>query len=573
MGRLEHLSELEAALRGASLDLATPHAAQGEDVRARAVRRLEDHVIARLESLGGPLLAVVGGSTGAGKSTLVNSLVRSKVSASSALRPTTRRPLLLHHRADGAWFEQARLLPGLARVRVAPDEPPSPPALARSHLDRVHDGRSELELRVTEALPEGLALVDAPDLDSVVDANRALSRQLLDAADLWVFVTTAARYADAVPWQVLGQAGGRDLTVAVVLNRVPAGATQTVEADLRQMMDRAGLADAPLFVVDEQPLDADGLLPRAAVAPLRQWLIDLGADARARTEVAHRALAGAVREITTSVVEVEAALTEHDATIRRAGAHLDEQVDAGVRRLAAATEDGTLLRGEVLARWQEVVGAADFTRKLGSQVSWWRDRLTAALRGRPAPVQPVQDAIEAGLAALVREEMSRVREDAEAAWQAEASVAALVDRARAEDPTALDQRALDLTREWQRDLLAMVRDQGASRRTGARVMAVGLNVTGVALMIVLFASTGGLTGTEVGVAGATAAVSQRLLEALFGDQAVRAMSQRARSTLLERGRDALENAVGPLRDQLPATSDVAALVRARASVQDDWGLR
>ena len=47
-------------------------------------------------------------------------------------------------------------------------------------------------------LQPGLALLDSPDIDSVLAENRALATQLLAAADAWLFVTTAARYADAV---------------------------------------------------------------------------------------------------------------------------------------------------------------------------------------------------------------------------------------------------------------------------------------------------------------------------------------------------------------------------------------
>ena len=42
----------------------------------------------------------VSGSTGAGKSTLVNSLVGSEVSTAGVLRPTTRRPVLVHNPLD-----------------------------------------------------------------------------------------------------------------------------------------------------------------------------------------------------------------------------------------------------------------------------------------------------------------------------------------------------------------------------------------------------------------------------------------------------------------------------------------
>jgi hypothetical protein len=58
-----------------------------------------------------------------------------------------------------------------------------------------------LRLVTSEELWPGLAILDAPDIDSVEIANHDLAAQLLGAADLWLFVTTAARYADAVPWE------------------------------------------------------------------------------------------------------------------------------------------------------------------------------------------------------------------------------------------------------------------------------------------------------------------------------------------------------------------------------------
>ena len=113
----------------------------------------------------------------------------------------------------------------------------------------------------SDHIPAGLALLDAPDIDSVVSANRELATQLLAAADMWIFVTTAARYADAVPWDFLRAAVTRGTAVAVVLDRVPEGATAEVRADLATMLTEQGLGGAPLFVVPETtPYDA--MLPR-----------------------------------------------------------------------------------------------------------------------------------------------------------------------------------------------------------------------------------------------------------------------------------------------------------------------
>src|SRR6185312_4018983 len=148
------------------------------------------YLLPRLARLDAPLLVVVGGSTGAGKSTLVNSIVRTPVSPAGVLRPTTRAPVLVCHPSDMPWFTEANILPGLQRTTGA-----------SSAGSAAADIRT-LQVVSAPALTPGLALLDAPDIDSVVDANRALATQLLAAADLWLFVTTASRYADAVPWEL-----------------------------------------------------------------------------------------------------------------------------------------------------------------------------------------------------------------------------------------------------------------------------------------------------------------------------------------------------------------------------------
>src|SRR4029079_3985163 len=83
------------------------------------VAQLDDYLLPRLARLDAPLLVVVGGSTGAGKSTLVTSPVRERVSPPSVLRPTTRGPVLVCHPDDAAWFTAARLLPHPLRRRQA----------------------------------------------------------------------------------------------------------------------------------------------------------------------------------------------------------------------------------------------------------------------------------------------------------------------------------------------------------------------------------------------------------------------------------------------------------------------
>ena len=72
--------------------------------RRAVVDQIDDYLLPRLRDLGAPLLTVVGGSTGAGKSTLVNSLVGAPVTTAGVLRPTTRSPVLVCAPTDVAAF-------------------------------------------------------------------------------------------------------------------------------------------------------------------------------------------------------------------------------------------------------------------------------------------------------------------------------------------------------------------------------------------------------------------------------------------------------------------------------------
>jgi hypothetical protein len=208
---------------------------------------------------------------------------------------TTRQPILLHHPAEGRWFEDQGVLPSLSRIRGTLNQEPLRATQAGPAPDPA--AVTSMVLVADAAVAEGIALIDAPDVDSVSADNRKLTGQLLAAADPWVFVTTANRYADAVPWRLLLDAASQDITVAVVLDRVPSAAEAEVSADLQSMLSSHGLGRARLFVVPEAPLDGMGMLPSPAVEPLRLWLQDLAADAAGRAEIARRTLSGTVKAL------------------------------------------------------------------------------------------------------------------------------------------------------------------------------------------------------------------------------------------------------------------------------------
>ncbi|WP_406831502.1 GTPase domain-containing protein [Pedococcus sp. KACC 23699] len=553
------VTTLRDRVADAELPLDIPGVAAGRATRDSLLKQLDDYVIPRLRSLDAPLLAVVGGSTGAGKSTLVNSIVDAQVSRSGVLRPTTTTPVLVHHPKDERWFLDDRILPGLSRVTGAVTG---------------DDGAGSLRLVPSSSLPPGMALLDAPDIDSVVSANRALAGQLLAAADLWLFVTTAARYADAVPWDLLRQASERGTAVAIVLDRVPPEAMADIRGHLASMLREQGLSTAPIFGIPEATLTPEGRLPEADVARLRSWLSALASDARARAVIVKQTLDGALGSLEERTASLVGSAHEQAAAVSALRDAAELSYRDALHHVEHGMTDGTLLRGEVLARWQEYVGTGEFFKQVESTVAKVRDRITAAVKGTPPPAGDLGEALQSGVAALIQSQGQGAAATVVRQWRMLPGGDSVLQAhsGMAKTSPQFTEAVERLVRDWQGELLDLVRSEGKDRRTTARIAAYGLNGIGVILMLVVFAHTGGLIGAEVGIAGGTAVLAQKVLEAIFGDQAVRDMAARARTRLLERVRDlyaaeqlrydaALEG-VTIQQDRAERLADAAAAVKA-----------
>ncbi len=550
-GLLVALDGLHRQVASLRLPLEAPDAERGRRMQREVTEQLEDYVLPRLRRLDAPLLAVVGGPTGAGKSTLVNSLVGIRVSAAGVLRPTTRSAVLAYNPTDALWFEDERILPGLRRTTG----------------DGANDPAA-LRLAPSERIPAGLAVLDAPDIDSVVTSNRDLATQLLAAADMWLFVTTAARYADAVPWEFLRAAVTRGTAVAVVLDRVPEGATEEVSGHLGAMLTEQGLGGAPLFVIAETTT-FDALLPPEVVEPVRTWLHGLAADSSLRAAVVRHTLDGAVRSLGARVFVLAAAADAQAETVDRLRRTVDASFDEAQALVDEASSDGSLLRGEVMARWQEFVGTGELMRSLEAKVGRVRDRVTAAVQGKPAPGDDLVEALESGVEALVRSAADAAAEQVATAWSADPAGRELLDESLRRASPELQARTERAVREWQGGILEMVRSQGQGKRRSARYLAFGVNGLGLMVMIVVFAHTGGLVAGEIAVAGGASALSQKLLEAVLGDQAVRTMADTARADLNARVAELL----GAERERYLTKVDVAEVDAAagqalRATVQE-----
>ncbi|AKA03969.1 ATP-binding protein [Streptomyces noursei ZPM] len=423
---IDALSVLRDRVDAARFPLPLGGAARARRNRAELLSQLDDYVMPRLRAPKAPLLAVIGGSTGAGKSTLVNSLVGRRVSEAGVLRPTTRTPVLVCHPDDHRWFAGQRVLPGLTRVWV-PEQDGGGEGNERGEGEEkgLGGGRGRaggtpgaptVRIETDAALPSGLALLDAPDIDSLVAGNRELAAELICAADVWVLVTTAARYADAVPWHLLRTAKEYDVTLVTVLDRVPHQIAGEISARYAELLLRAGLGNVPRFTIPELPESAGGgrgLLPATAVAGLREWLERHAQDPVARSAAADRTASGVIASLRSRLPALAgAAAAQHAAALRLAG-RVEEAYEQAAGRVRREVAAGEVLAGDARAHWHAhgLGGRADelldalahgLTALLVCAVEEADERAAGAWRRDPAAAEGVLTAMDGAAGAAGR---------------------------------------------------------------------------------------------------------------------------------------------------------------------------
>jgi hypothetical protein len=441
--------------------------------------------------------------------------------------------------------------------------------------------RGDLEVVTSSDARRGIVVVDSPDFDSVELANRELAVELLEAADLVVFVTTATRYADEVPWTVLARARQRGVPLLAVLNRLPAETAdaEAVIADYRNLLERGRLADAGAFgrlevvAVREGAIDSvRDSLGAVETAPLREALDRLTADDEERRQLARRSLTSALEGLPSAVEDVARELDDEGAS----AAALKDIADRAYRRqraaLAAEIERGTFLRAEVLRQWMDFVGAGQVARFLAQGIG----RLTATVRGLlrpgpPAPAAEVREAAFADLVALATQHADAAARHTAGEWLGDphgAQTLAADGSLWGASSELGDRLSADLE-GWALELAESIRALGEQRKGLAQAASIGVNVVSTSAILAVFVHTGGLTGTEVGIAAATAVVNQKLLEAVFGEANVAAFVAGGRRRLAEvldaafdGERRRYEDGLGDLRDATALAAELRAASHA-----------
>jgi GTP-binding protein EngB required for normal cell division len=341
------------------------------------------------------------GSTGAGKSTLFNSIVGEEVAKAGVLRPTTSEPLA------AIWQETPETMAlldwlGVTRWHVAGD---------------------------SENLTD-LVLIDLPDHDSTSSAHREYVDHFVERVDLMVWVLDPQKYADAlVHEQYLRRFSRHDDVTVVVLNqvdRLTVDEAQQCLAHLRRMVAEDGLSDAVVLATSTRSGEGlEALAERilAAVAGRRTAVARLAADVATAAD----GLAHAAADPGTPVAGVGSGDIDGltDALTEAAGAPV---IEAAIRK-------SSQLKASHAVGWPPLKWLANLRKDPVAQLRLDRTGVDPALVRSSLPSNDAVAKARANSAVL--NYVDRASAGAPPAWVQ--SARAVADRASATLPDRLDQ--------------------------------------------------------------------------------------------------------------------------------------
>jgi hypothetical protein len=315
----------------------------------------------------------------------------------------------------------------------------------------------------------------------------------------------------------------------VLVYRMPAKPTAGRVAVWR-LLKKAGA----VYLQDSVCVFPDLPRVRQDLAPVLERIDELAADRERRLALARRALEGAVDGLGPLLAnvadDVERAAAEGEA-LRAVTA---KAYDAELAALLEELRGGTFLRTEVLRHWESYVKADQITRFFSRGLGRIRGTIVAVFRGMPEPpVGVVEREVKSDVIAVTLSRAAEAARRVASEWSSRAGPADQLAR----DPslwsgsTDLAERIEPRLRDWVASIATDVQARGAGKRDLAFGVSLGVNALAVAAMVGVFAHTAGVTGTEIGIVAATGFLNQKLLQAIFGEAAMREMIAGARERL------------------------------------------
>src|SRR3984885_3278433 len=340
-----------------------PGATDVEAERAKLLTQIDDYLLPRVRQSAAPILVALVGSTGAGKSTLVNSIVGTQVGLTAIRRPTNNSPVLA--------------------------SAPHPGVRAPSHF----------------------------------------AYQSLDASALWLFIASASRYADAPVWEILQHARERGAALGVILSRVPPAHRTELVTHFDAMLAANGIVPGKRFVIPETGI-VDGMLPIDVLQPVKDWLTETAQYSDRRVAVLTQTMAGVLDTFKFRVPRLAAHVDAQVSLRTRLRYEAEAAYGTALKEFDQSARNAQLLRGEVLARWQDYADSGELGAALRGKRGAHGGR--RARKGTGVPRAAALDtALRAALQALVVSVADRAAEQVTRTWRADPAATALLAAAEA----------------------------------------------------------------------------------------------------------------------------------------------
>ena len=304
------LSDAEAALEAILPGLDSPTA----EVARRLGERIRRDLLPRLAAEAPLLIAAIAGPNNVGKSTLFNALAGRRLSPAHPEGGLTKQCLAAAHPDTASGAGRLALDRRYEVVRVREGE--APPVDAPGPVGRLY-------LVTDEQLLPGLVLLDTPDMDSVLAANRERTEALLVTVDALVLVVSRHTYQNAALVEFVRQAVQHDRPWLVLYNE--AASPELARTHLDKLAADVGQPPLARFFSPHDPAVEAGtapLVPRPldGKTPLGALL----AQPATGSELRRRARAASLHDAEEELQRVRAALLARAAEPARLRARIRE---------------------------------------------------------------------------------------------------------------------------------------------------------------------------------------------------------------------------------------------------------